>query len=194
MLAQVFAEHFRLEPQGLQVKEASELSASSLQSPDDLEATYREKRGQGHRGYVVNLAETCDPENPVQWITKVQVAPNTTDDSVLLAEALPDLKARTGVDAVFTDGSYGSPNNDALLAGHPVTLIQTAMRGRPQDPERFPLEDFYIQEDGSGQVEQITCPKGKSAAVSGSTSGQAWVAVFGQACDTCVEQGRCPVV
>jgi hypothetical protein len=105
VLARVFAEHFRLGPEGLQVKEGRELSASSLQSPDDLEATYREKRGQGHRGYVVNLAETCDPENPVQLITQVQVAPNTTDDSALLAEALPDLKARTGVDTVFTDGS-----------------------------------------------------------------------------------------
>ncbi|SNB75062.1 hypothetical protein SAMN02746019_00018510 [Thermoflexus hugenholtzii JAD2] len=159
VLARVFAEHFRLEPEGLQVKEAGERSASNLPSPDDLEATYREKRGQGHRGYVVNLAETCDPENPVQWITQVQVAPNTTDDSALLAEALPDLKARPGVDTVFTDGSYGSPKNDALLAEHQVTLIQTAIRGRPQDPERFYREDFRVQADASGQPEQVTCPK-----------------------------------
>jgi hypothetical protein len=194
VLARVFAEHFRLEPEGLQVKEGSELSASSLQSPDDLEATYREKRGQGHRGYVVNLAETCDPENPVQLITQVQVAPNTTDDSTLLAEALPDLKARTGVDTVFTDGSYGSPENDALLAEHQVTLIQTAIRGRPQDPDRFYLEDFQVQTDASGQPEQVICPKGESAKVSPSPSGKAFVAVFGPDCATCAERGRCPVV
>ena len=194
ILARVFAEHFRLEPEGLQVKEAGELSASSLQSPDDLEATYREKRGQGHRGYVVNLAETCDPENPVQLITQVQVAPNTTDDSVLLAEALPDLKARTGVETLITDGSYGSSNNDVLLAAHQVTLIQTAMRGRPQDPERFYLEDFQVQADASGRPEQVTCPKGKSARVSASLSGKTWVAVFGQTCATCAERARCPVV
>jgi hypothetical protein len=180
VLARVFAEHFRLEPEGLQVKEASELSASSLQSPDDLEATYREKRGRGHRGYVVNLAETCDPENPVQLITQVQVAPNTTDDSTLLAEALPDLKARTGVETLTTDGSYGSPENDVLLAEHQVTLIQTAIRGRPQDPERFYLEDFQVQADASGQPERVTCPKGESARVSASSSGKAFLAVFGR--------------
>ena len=39
-------------------------------------------------------------------------------DSVLLAEALPDLKARTGVETLITDGSYGSSNNDVLLAAH----------------------------------------------------------------------------
>ncbi|MDP3184299.1 MAG: transposase, partial [Anaerolineales bacterium] len=100
VLERVFGEHFRVKERKVTVKGAEELSASSLQSPDDLEATYREKSGQGYRGYVANLSETCDPENPsadsdhppLQLITKVQIAPNTTDDSQLLAEALPDLK------------------------------------------------------------------------------------------------------
>jgi hypothetical protein len=52
------------------------LSAASLQSPDDLEATYREKRGQGYRGYIANVSETCDSENLLQLITKMQAAPN----------------------------------------------------------------------------------------------------------------------
>ena len=45
----------------IRAKTGGELSASSLQSPDDWEATCREKRGQGYRGYVANLTETCDP-------------------------------------------------------------------------------------------------------------------------------------
>jgi hypothetical protein len=129
VLARVFAEHFRLEAEGLQVKAGSELSAGSLQSPDDLEATYREKRGQGQRGYMVNLSETCDPENPLQPITQAAVAPNTTDDSRLLGEVLPELKAHTGVKEVITDGGYGSAENDVLPAAHQVTLIQTAIGG-----------------------------------------------------------------
>lgn len=67
------------------------MSAASLQSPDDLEDTYREKSGKGYQGYVANLSETCDPQNPLQLITKAQTAANNTDDSQLLAEALPDL-------------------------------------------------------------------------------------------------------
>ena len=61
-------------------KAGAELSASSLQSPDDGEATYREKRGQGRKGYVANLKETCDPENDFQLIVKVQTEPNNTED------------------------------------------------------------------------------------------------------------------
>ncbi len=45
----------------IRAKAGGELSASRLQSPDDWEATCREKRGQRHRGYVANLTETCDP-------------------------------------------------------------------------------------------------------------------------------------
>ena len=69
VLQRVFSEHFAwvaspredADTGQIRVKTGEELSASSLQSPDDWEATYREKRGQGHRGYVANLTETCDP-------------------------------------------------------------------------------------------------------------------------------------
>ena len=67
----------------LRPKEGKELSASSLQSPDDQEATYRQKGGQGHIGYVTNLSETCDPENDLQLIVKVQTESNNTDDVAL---------------------------------------------------------------------------------------------------------------
>ena len=95
LLQQVFHEHFSVaapeKPTAITVKPAEELSASSLQSPDDLEATYRTKNGRGYRGYVVNITETCNPDNPVQLVTKLQVAPNTTDDEMLLCSAVPDL-------------------------------------------------------------------------------------------------------
>jgi hypothetical protein len=193
VLARVFVEHFRLEAETLQVKEGEELSASSLQSPDDLEATYREKRGQGQRGYVINVSETCDRQNAVQLITQVHVAPNNTDDSTLLAQVLEDLKARTGVETLFTDGGYGSAQNDELLAEHQVTLIQTAIRGRPQDPERLHLEDFQVQMNASNEPEQLTCPKGKTGQVQASSSGEGWIAVFGEGCAACDVQHRCPV-
>lgn len=195
VLARVFAEHFRWEQEKLEVKESGELSASSLQSPDDLEATYREKRGKGYRGYVANLTETCDAENPVQLITKVQVAPNTTDDSVLLAEALPDLKTRTGVETLITDGGFGSSSNDTLLAEHQVTLIQTAIRGRSPTAERFHLEDFQVETDEMGVPKQALCPGGASADVTLSRSGKTFIAAWaGDLCAGCAERSRCPVL
>jgi len=193
VLARVFSEHFRQEPERLVVKEGSELSADSLQSPDDLEATYRQKRGQGHRGYVVNVTETCEPENPAQLITKVQVEPNVTDDSTLLKEAVPGLKERTGLETLYTDGGYGSPENDRLLEEHEVTLVQTAIRGRRRDPERLYLDDFQVEREKGGEPQRVVCPQNAAAEVRRSRSGKSFVAAFdAEVCAACPLQAQCP--
>ncbi|MEJ2362880.1 MAG: CHASE2 domain-containing protein, partial [Gammaproteobacteria bacterium] len=162
VLARVFGEHFQVADQAVQPKVGKELSAQSLQSPDDLEATYREKRSQGYQGYSANLTETCEPENPFQLITKTQTAPNCTDDSQLLAEALPNLKERTDLERLYSDGGYGGPQADVALQEQKVELVQTAIRGRQSDPEKLHLADFEIKLDKeSGKPLQVTCPQGQ---------------------------------
>jgi hypothetical protein len=91
VLERVFSEYYRVEERVLITKPSQELSASSLQSPDDLEATFREKGQREYKGYVTNITETCDPDNQLQLITKVQVASNNTEDADLMVEALPNL-------------------------------------------------------------------------------------------------------
>ncbi len=46
----------------------------------------------------------------------------------LLVEALPNLKERTDLDTLYTDGVHGSPQADEALTEHQVTQVQTAMR------------------------------------------------------------------
>ncbi len=78
---------------------------------------------------------------------------------------------------------------------HQVTLVQTAIRGRPRDPERFYLDDFQVQPDGSGLPERAICPLGTAGEVRPSRSGKTFVAVFArEACAGCAERARCPVV
>jgi hypothetical protein len=196
VLARVFAEHFKVEEQNLKTKAAQELSAQSLQSPDDLEATYREKRGQGYQGYSANLTETCVPENPFQLITKTQTAPNCTDDSQLLAEALPSLKERTDLETLYSDGGYGGPQADVALQKQKVELVQTAIRGRQPDPEKLHLADFEIKlGDESGKPLQVTCPHGQHVPVHSTCQKKGFVAHFEQSiCSTCpfFEKGQCP--
>ena len=160
VLERVFGEHFREGRKRIVVKGNGELSAQSLQSPDDLEATYREKGGKGHQGYAANVTETCDPKNEVQLITKVQVAPNSTDDSRFLAEAAPSLKARTGVDKMHTDGAYGGPAVDTVLRAEGIQLRPTGIRGREPDPKRTHLADFRIYRDRQREPSSLCCPKG----------------------------------
>jgi hypothetical protein len=194
VLERIFAEHFKLLETGPRAKENTEITSSCLQSVDDLEATYRTK-GSGHyKGYVANLTETCDPENALQLITKVQVAPNNVDDGQRLAEALPNLKARTALETMITDGGYGSEVSDEALQEQAVTLIQTAIRGAQPAPDKFSLSDFVIeQQDEKGRPNTITCPQGQTVAVlAGRTTG--WQARFEPAiCATCPFHldGRC---
>jgi hypothetical protein len=195
VLKRVFEEHFRVEAQTVMVKQGEELSASSMQSPDDLEATFRVKAGKSYRGYVANITETCEPDNPLQLITKVQVASNTTDDAQLLVEALPDLKQRTDVDTFYTDGGFGSPQSDQVMNDHQVSHIQTAIRGRPPSPEKLHLSDFEIKQTYTGKPVQITCPTGQHVPVRMGGKRKGFVARFKAAhCQACVfhKTGQCP--
>ncbi|MEN6481879.1 MAG: transposase [Anaerolineaceae bacterium] len=194
MLMRVFGEHFRVEEKVLKIKIDKELSANSLQSPDDLEATYRQKNNKSFRGYVANLTETCDPENPLQLVTKAQVASNHTDDAEMLVEALPNLKERTDLDTLYTDGGYGSPDADNILQTNHVEQIQTAIRGRIPNNEKLNLSDFKIKQTEKGIPTRITCPQGQSTAVHTSSQNKAYVAHFEDSvCLTCPLLPKCPV-
>ena len=193
VLERIFAENFNLLESGPRAKENTEITSACLQSVDDLEATYRTK-GTGHyKGYVANITETCDPENEIQLITKVQVAPNNVDDGQLLAEALPNLKERTALETMITDGGYGSEVSDDALQEQEVTLIQTAIRGAQPSADKFSLSDFVIEQNEKGDPNLLTCPQGHSVPVlTGHTTG--WQVRFDPSlCCTCPFQlnGRC---
>lgn len=175
MLVRVFNEHFIIEEKddnddegnkaGLRPRQGDELRASSLQSPDDQIASYRQKRGEDFTGYVANLAESCHPDNPFQLIVALQTEPNTTDDAAMLAESLPKLKERTDVDQMHTDGGYNSPAVDQVMRQHRVEQIQTAIRGRQPNPDKLNLDDFTWEVDQAGQPLTLTTPSGQRAEI-----------------------------
>jgi hypothetical protein len=195
LLERVFGEHFRVKETEIETKEPKELTGSSLQSPHDPEATYREKRGESHQGYVANVTETCHPENKLQLITKVQTAPNTTDDSHLLAEAVPNLKERMELEEVLTDATFGGPEADLVLHEHQVQQTQTAIRGPKTDPDKLYLADFEIKFDQEGNPSRITCQHDQTVPVNLTCRKKGFVALFDpQVCKDCPfwEKQQCP--
>ena len=193
--ARLFAENFSLtEAETVYVKQNDEITSGALQSLDDLEATFRRKGGKAYKGYVVNITETCDPRNELQLITNVQVAPNNVDDATLLCEAAPQLKERTNVTDLYTDGGFGSPAADLVLREHDVQLHQTHLRGKSPDPTKYSLADFAITCDDAGNPAYLGCPHGQIVPVSPArTTG--FVTQFNMAhCRKCPAYGtRCPV-
>lgn len=194
VLERVFKEHFIIEGTALRARKGEELSAGSLQSPDDWEATYRRKRGQDHIGYVANVTETCHPDNPFQLIVQVQTEPNNTDDAAMLVEALAGLAERTAVDEMHTDGGYNSPEVDEAMREQQVQQIQTAIRGRQPAEEKLGLEDFVWQTNADdGQPESVTCPHGQQAEIAtGRKKGRYRAAFDSSGCERCPRRDQCP--
>jgi hypothetical protein len=160
-----FNDNFKVVEKQVQAKANEEISAGCLQSCDDLEATFRRKAEKEYKGYVANLSETCHPDNSLQLITNIQVAPNTFEDADLLLEALPELKERTKLETIYTDGAYSGTDVDTALQKNRVELIPTGIKGRRPDADRFALGDYLFQCDDQDQPCQMTCPAGQTATI-----------------------------
>lgn len=193
-----FEENFVVEASGTRAKDNSEITPGCLQSLDDLEASYRKKGNRPYKGYVAHLAETCNPDNPVQLIDQVRVAPNQTSDIQLLKEGLEPLKERTGMDMAVTDGGYVSPEIDQLMREQGVEQIPTALTGTLPDHKhgKLTFSDFEMELDPQGEVIRVTCPAGQVASLQTAASGKSyrwsWDASRCRACPL-FQMDRCPV-
>ena len=193
LLARVYSEHFIIEEQQLRPKINEELSAQSLQSPDDWEATYREKKGRGYQGYVTNVTETCDPQNEVQLIVKVQTEANSSDDAQMLVDAVPDLVARTDVEELYTDGGYNSPAVDQALNAEEIEHYQSAIRGRKPDESRLSLADFEFEVNSEGVPQTLKCPQNQQVEVRAGRKAERFIADFdADVCEGCPLLEQCP--
>ena len=146
----------------VKLRPPGEIGADSLQSPHDPDATYRVKGGTTYSGgYVVNVSETADPQNPVQLITDLQVEPNRTDDTTLLEQSLEDQAARgVEVSRITADGGYTGPKSEAACGKHRVALRATRMRGGQSPPEHWGREEYTWEVEDDGMPVSVTCPQG----------------------------------
>jgi len=163
LIRRVLEEQYRREAEGvLHLRPGKEIDTESLQSPHDTEATYRVKGGKEFRGgYVVNVSETADAENPIQLITDVQVEPNQTDDAVLMEQSLDDQSERDiEVEKVTTDGGYTGPRGEKACEKHNVELRATRMRGGYSSPHKWGWDQYIWEVDEEQKPIGVTCPEG----------------------------------
>ena len=148
----VYQEHFEVVSDKILVRDSKTLNGSILQSPDDLDATYRSKNGKHFRGQSVNVTETAHPENALNLITDVAVCSNNTDDSEILNKRIEGMKTKTeDLSELHTDGAYGSAANDEKMESHKITHVQTAVRGRKAEVT------IKLEEEKKG-VYVVSCP------------------------------------
>lgn len=147
-----------------QLKEANELSSSSLQSIHDPQATFRSK-GHGKKkqhisGYHANLTETCDESNDFNLIVDVQLGKANVNEDDFLLEAIESseelLQSANGgleheekvIEHASTDGGYDSNENRKKMAepGMPHWNMGKGKGG---------AQSFHMYYDDDGNLQAI---------------------------------------
>jgi hypothetical protein len=180
----VFLEHFVTVEKRTKPRPDNQLSSGILQSPDDLDATFRHKQGKDYHGQVVNVIETANPDNAVNLITDVAIAANNTDDSVILNSRLNAVKDKTPeINELHTDAAYGSIANDSKMGELGINHIQTAVRGRTAE---VPIR---ITPTGEQDVYEVSCP---NTTVTSQQTKKRFKAVFpAEKCTGCPYAEKC---
>lgn len=131
VLQKIFEEQYEKVDGGVVLRSWEDRKASSVQSPDDPDCSYRNKGGQKVKGYSANITETCS-DDQLNMITDIQLDTASTQDSTYLKKAIIQSKEVTGelADKVHCDGAYHSPTNTIFSKFCQLDLILTGMHGK----------------------------------------------------------------
>lgn len=184
----VYTEHFTVVSETIQVKDSKDVSSGSLQSPDDIDATFRQKHGEKNRGQVINISETAHPENELNLLNDIAVESNNTDDSTILNKRIEPIKEKTPeLEELHTDGAYGSSDNDEKMEEAEVTHVQTAVRGRTAA-----VSMVIDKNDNDDEEYVVSCPHQTVTAQKGN---KRFKACFDNTiCQTCQQCNDCPAI
>ena len=169
----------------LKTKEDGGMDATILQNPSDPDATYREKAGKQHRGYVANVTEIAGENGSI--VTDYQFENNTYSDSQFLQDSLEQMGEQEERVTIVTDGAYAGQKATELAEANNVSLVHTNLTGRESEDI---LADFEFNEEGN---RVIRCPGGqepKSCSYNQIT-GQCVVSFQKSKCEQCPYQKQC---
>lgn len=136
----------------LRTKADGQMGSDLMQSPADPEATYREKAGKSHRGYVANVEESVGENGSV--ITDYQFETNNTSDSKMLKDKLKAMDEQEAPVIMITDGAYAGEENTLLAADKNIRLIPTDLPGK--DVPSI-IGSFELNEE---ETRVVKCPMG----------------------------------
>lgn len=132
-LKRVFAEQYQVVEETSEVLsiDSKSISASSVQSPYDTDAAYRNKGDQQVKGYSMNVTETCEDSNAINLILNIAVKQATASDSNFLKTSVENssLLVEDKVEYIHVDGAYHSPANQEFCKENDVTLYLHAIQG-----------------------------------------------------------------
>lgn len=166
LLVRVFEEQFEIVNGTVKAREKEKISAKTVQSPHDPDATYQDKNGSKCKGFTVNVTESCNDEG-LNLIGQVEVRKAGTPDVEFLTNGIEKAEEIfTGkVEAAHADGAYHSPENQKYCEDKKIDLHLNAIQG---SKGRYGLEmeegDLRVTDRQTGkklEAKEITTRKGE---------------------------------
>jgi hypothetical protein len=132
LLYRVFHEQYTVEKGKTVLRDKKQVSAGSVQNPNDPDAHYRMKGDQKIKGYSVNITETNDKDGKPSIITDVRVKPASAADNGYLQDAVRESGevSGSGVSHINADGAYQSQSNREFVHDNHIELVTTGLQGR----------------------------------------------------------------
>ena len=171
--------------------EAPKIASDSLQNPTDPDATYRNKGGEGHVGFVVNIVEVRDEEKQVGLILSHEMDSNTHSDAEFGQSFVENDPLAKEIDSLSADGAYYRQETIQAAKEKGIEINLSNMTGRKVDKDALPVNGF-VQNDQS----IIThCPAGhKAVSAKYDSEKKVYTAKFDKTiCAVCPFQEQCPM-
>jgi len=154
LIQRIFEEQYSVFEEEIKLKPNSEITAKSIQSIHDLEATYRNKDKQKIQGYSINVTETCNDDG-LNLITHTKVKESTTPDTEFMQEAIEASEQIVGnVEESYQDGAYHSQANDKYAEKNNKQFYFTGLQGAKG---RYEFEEkdneLLVKDSKTGKVQ-----------------------------------------
>jgi hypothetical protein len=162
-----------------------------VQNPSDPDASYDAHKG---KGYQVQIAETCSPENEVQLITGALPQGAAEHDGAAVVPMLDQLEdSKLLPEEMLADTLYCADENVRAAENRGVELVGPIPGREPaSDPGALTLDDFAVDER-TGRVE--ACPQGHTPLVveRNEEAGTTRIEMAAAACEGCPFRTSCPI-
>lgn len=169
----------------LRTKEDGIMNSTLLQNPSDPDATYRNKAGKIHRGYVANIEESVGAAGSV--VTDYRYEQNLHSDSQFLQESVAEAEISEEMATMITDGGYGGGDNMELAREKNIDLVTTALIGKDAPDV---LADFQFNEDGT-KLEKCAAGHQPEKCYYTKTTKQVTVIFAAEHCKGCPYRDQC---
>lgn len=162
------------------------MNASMMQNPSDPDATYREKAGKSHKGYVANLVEEVGETGSI--VTSYQLEQNIYSDAKFLKDYVNKQEKSEKEKILVTDGAYGGEENRKLAKEKNIRLVTTGLTGKPSP-------DIVKEFKHENQKVIKECPARQVPESSEFQEKQGRIVVFmsSQTCRDCGYRNQCKV-